>query len=152
MSASRRKRGSEWRSQSPSCPRLSRASTSSLLDWKEDVGGQDKPGHDGYGRGLAVTKPSRLVDGRGAPSGRTTSMHRISRRHVVGSALAAPLVMLSRRGGLVAGSVRVAETGSEPFGFNTARIGAHARVLTQGEVGLAVFAVRVDAPRRQAAN
>src|SRR5262245_12093504 len=117
---------------------------------KKDVGGQDKPGHDGYGRGLAVTKPSRLVDGRGAPSGRTTSMRRISRRHVVGSALAAPLVVLSRRAALAADTIRFAKSVPNSFAFSTADIGTDARIWTQENIELAISAFRGDAQMQQA--
>jgi len=77
-------------------------------------------------------------------------MRRISRRHVVGSALAAPLVMLSRRAALAADTIRFAKSVPNSFAFSTADIGTDARIWTQENVELAISAFRGDAQMQQA--
>jgi len=77
-------------------------------------------------------------------------MRRISRRHVVGSALAAPLVMLSRRAALAADTIRFAKSVPNSFAFSTADIGTDARIWTQENIELAISAFRGDAQMQQA--
>jgi len=74
----------------------------------------------------------------------------ISRRHVVGSALAAPLVILSRRGALAADTIRFAKSVPNSFAFSTADIGTDARIWAQENIELAVSAFRGDAQMQQA--
>jgi len=77
-------------------------------------------------------------------------MRRISRRHVVGSALAAPLVILSRRAALAADTIRFAKSVPNSFAFSTADIGTDARIWTQENIELAISAFRGDAQMQQA--
>jgi len=74
----------------------------------------------------------------------------ISRRHVVGGALAAPLVILSRRTALAADTIRFAKSVPNSFAFSTADIGTDARIWAQENIELAISAFRGDAQMQQA--
>jgi NitT/TauT family transport system substrate-binding protein len=77
-------------------------------------------------------------------------MHTISRRGVVGGALAAPFVILSSRESLAADKIRFAKSVPNSFAFSTAEIGADAKIWGQENVELAVSAFRGDAQMQQA--
>src|SRR3954454_22257202 len=77
-------------------------------------------------------------------------MRRISRRGVVGGALAAPLVMMSGRRALATDKIRFGKSVDISFAFSTAKIGMDNKIWQQENVELAVSAFRGDAQMQQA--
>jgi NitT/TauT family transport system substrate-binding protein len=77
-------------------------------------------------------------------------MRRISRRGVVGGALATPLVMMSGRRALAADKIRFGKSVPNSFAFSTAEIGIDNKIWDQEGIELAVSAFRGDAQMQQA--
>ena len=77
-------------------------------------------------------------------------MRRISRRGVVGGALAAPLVMMSGGRALAADKLRFGKSVPNSFAFSTAEIGIDNKIWDQEGIELAVSAFRGDAQMQQA--
>ncbi len=77
-------------------------------------------------------------------------MHRISRRRVVGGALATPFVMVSARRAFAADTVRIGKAVPNSFAFSTAEIGIDAKIWPTENIELAVSAFRGDAQMQQA--
>jgi ABC-type nitrate/sulfonate/bicarbonate transport system substrate-binding protein len=77
-------------------------------------------------------------------------MRAISRRGVVGGALAAPFVILSGRQSLAADKIRFGKSVPNSFAFSAAEIGIDAKIWAQENVELAVSAFRGDAQMQQA--
>src|SRR5882757_2649444 len=78
------------------------------------------------------------------------AMRRISRRRVVGGALAAPFVLLSSREALALDKIRFGKSVPNSFAFSTAEVGTDAKIWQQENVELAVSAFRGDAQMQQA--
>src|SRR4051794_23618890 len=78
------------------------------------------------------------------------AMRRISRRRVVGGALAAPFVLLSGRQALALDRVRFGKSVPNSFAFSTAEVGTDAKIWAQEGLELAVSAFRGDAQMQQA--
>src|SRR5882757_10655669 len=78
------------------------------------------------------------------------AMRRISRRRVVGGALAAPFVLLSGRQALALDKIRFGKSVPNSFAFSTAEVGTDAKIWQQENVELAVSAFRGDAQMQQA--
>ena len=76
-------------------------------------------------------------------------MGTISRRRLVGGALATPLI-LSTRQALAEDKIRLAKAVPNSFAFSTAEIGADAKLWQQENIELAVSAFRGDAQMQQA--
>ncbi len=77
-------------------------------------------------------------------------MRRISRRGVVGGALATPLVMMSGRRASAADKIRFGKSVPNSFAFSTAEIGIDNKIWDQEGIELAVSAFRGDAQMQQA--
>jgi NitT/TauT family transport system substrate-binding protein len=77
-------------------------------------------------------------------------MRAISRRGVVGGALAAPLVILSTRRGFALDTLRFGKSVPNSFAFSTAEIGTDAKIWGQDNIELAISAFRGDAQMQQA--
>src|SRR3954467_14224485 len=77
-------------------------------------------------------------------------MRRISRRSVVGGALAAPLVMLSGQRAFALDKLRFGKSVPNSFAFSTAEIGIDNKIWDQDGIELAVSAFRGDAQMQQA--
>src|SRR5215813_9695075 len=77
-------------------------------------------------------------------------MPSISRRAVVGGALAAPLVILSTRQSLALDKLRFGKSVPNSFAFSTADIGTDAKIWQQDNIELAISAFRGDAQMQQA--
>jgi NitT/TauT family transport system substrate-binding protein len=77
-------------------------------------------------------------------------MQLISRRGVVGGALAAPFVIASARRAVAADSVRIGKAVPNSFAFSTAEIGIDAKIWPTENIELAVSAFRGDAQMQQA--
>src|SRR3954454_17866845 len=77
-------------------------------------------------------------------------MRRISRRSVVGGALAGPLVMLSGKRAFALDKLRFGKSVPNSFAFSTAEIGTDAKIWEQDGIELAVSAFRGDAQMQQA--
>src|SRR5712671_1379838 len=78
------------------------------------------------------------------------AMRRISRRRVVGGALAAPFVLLSARSALALDRVKFGKSVPNSFAFSTAEVGIDAKIWEQEGLELAVSAFRGDAQMQQA--
>src|SRR3954465_8743933 len=77
-------------------------------------------------------------------------MRRISRRGVVGGALATPLMMMSGRRALAADKIRFGKSVPNSFAFSTAEIGMDNKIWDQEGIELAASAFRGDAQMQQA--
>jgi NitT/TauT family transport system substrate-binding protein len=77
-------------------------------------------------------------------------MRRISRRNMVGGALAAPLVMLTGKRAFALDKLRFAKSVPNSFAFSTAEIGIDAKIWQQENIELVVSAFRGDAQMQQA--
>src|SRR4030081_2872724 len=78
------------------------------------------------------------------------AMRRISRRRVVGGALAAPFVLLSARHAFALDRIKFGKSVPNSFAFSTAEIGIDAKIWEQEGIELAVSAFRGDAQMQQA--
>ncbi len=77
-------------------------------------------------------------------------MRSMSRRGVVGGALAAPIVILSGRRAFALDKIRFGKSVPNSFAFSTAEIGTDAKIWAQESIELAVSAFRGDAQMQQA--
>ena len=77
-------------------------------------------------------------------------MRTISRRRMVGGALATPFVLLSTRHAFALDKVRFGKSVPNSFAFSTAEIGIDAKIWQQENIELAVSAFRGDAQMQQA--
>jgi ABC-type nitrate/sulfonate/bicarbonate transport system substrate-binding protein len=77
-------------------------------------------------------------------------MRRISRRSIVGGALAAPLLMLSGQRAFALDKLRFGKSVPNSFAFSTAEIGIDNKTWDQEGIELAVSAFRGDAQMQQA--
>ncbi len=77
-------------------------------------------------------------------------MRSMSRRGVVGGALAAPIVILSGRRAFALDKIRFGKSVPNSFAFSTAEIGTDAKIWAQENIELAVSAFRGDAQMQQA--
>jgi len=88
--------------------------------------------------------------GRKARHPEDHSMRSMSRRGVVGGALAAPIVILSGRRAFALDKIRFGKSVPNSFAFSTAEIGTDAKIWAQENIELAVSAFRGDAQMQQA--
>jgi NitT/TauT family transport system substrate-binding protein len=77
-------------------------------------------------------------------------MRRISRRSVIGGALAAPFVLSSTREAFALDPVRIGKAVPNSFAFSTAEIGIDAKIWPSENIDLKVSAFRGDAQMQQA--
>src|SRR3954471_16615971 len=99
---------------------------------------------------LRHARPHRICRHADAAPAGSIVMRRISRRSVVGSGLAAPLVMLSAKRAFALDKLRFAKSVPNSFAFSTAEIGIDNKIWEQEAIELAVSAFRGDAQMQQA--
>src|SRR3954470_556278 len=99
---------------------------------------------------LRHARPHRICRHDDAAPAGSIVMRRISRRRVVGGALAAPFVLLSGHQALALDRIRFGKSVPNSFAFSTAEIGIDNKIWEQEGLELAVSAFRGDAQMQQA--